>query len=130
MKEISQIVILCVCTIIIIGVLKRFKPEYSGIVSVSCAVCVILLAVPKISEIFSFFKGSLLFDSDTFEGIKIFIKCIIICQICSAAKNYCRDASNSFIAFCIDLSEKAAIITASMPLIESVINTVKRFIGN
>lgn len=129
MKEIIKIVFLCFCTIIIIGLLKKVKPEYAGLITVSCGVCVLILILPEFSKIISKLKSIVSFES-TSEGIKIFIKCIIICQICSFAKNYCRDNSNTFIASCIDFSEKAAILIASMPLIESVIKTVTQFIGN
>ena len=130
MNDITKIVILAVLGVILFNLFKNVKQEYAYIASAACSVCVLIITVPKAAEIIAYSRSLFPFSSDYSQCIGIFLKCLIVCEVCTLTKNFCKDSSSSFLASCIDLSEKIAVIIISLPLIESVVKIIVKYIGN
>lgn len=121
--------LISICAIFLISFLKNIKNEYSYIVALAGGLLIMLIIIPTFRDIVSHISEMFPFSSTMSESIRVFIKSVLICQICSLTKSFCKDSSNSFLASCVDISEKTAIFIVSMPLIESVIKIILNYIG-
>lgn len=128
MNTVVRVILIALCGILMINFSFGKHNAFSYAIELVSGICIFLLVIPQVSTVAAGIK-ELISGSDSIESIKIFFRCVIICEICSLAKSYCKDTSDSFLASCVDLAEKTAIIIVSMPLIESVIKLVKGYIG-
>lgn len=129
MNGLLEISSAAVIVVILLGMLKNIKSEYAYLITLAGAMCILLFVMPKIIAVFSGIENLFTVSSSAADSLKIFIKCVLICRVCELTKSFCKDFSASFIASCVDIAEKAAIITVALPLIESLIKIITNFIG-
>lgn len=107
--------------------LKSFKSEYAYVCLITGGASVIVTVVPYILNLISEIREVI--PSSSYESVEIFIKCTLICQICALTKSFCKDSSNTFLASCVDLVEKTAVIYTAFPLIKALTEIINKYIG-
>lgn len=122
-----KIILLAFLVTFLFVFLKSYKSEYAFVSLIYGGACILFMLLPYIGDLISEVKGSIPFSS--YDSIEIFIKCTLICEICTLTKSFCRDFSNSFLASCVDLAEKTAVIFTAFPLIRAVLEIITEFIG-
>lgn len=119
MELILKPIILCIITVIIIGIIRRFSPETAPFVSVMCAIMIIIYALPYARIIYD----NLINLSERFsavsETIKLSIKVIIISLVCEFASGLCDDNNEKFIADKINFTGKVVILAIISPTVLS-----------
>lgn len=130
MTVVLKIIAISIVGIITFNLIKLVKPEYSMLISVCCGCLVLLTLLPDIYIVVRYIEKILSISQTGEECIKIFLRCALICQICSLTKSFCRDNSNNLLCSCVDLAEKISVLIVSMPLIESVFLIIKGYIGD
>lgn len=105
-------------------ILKKDKPEFSLLISISAGAIILFLILPAariaaeavltISEIAGI--GG--------EYITIIIKSCVIAMITSVCASTCRDAGNSSLALKLEIAGRIAIIILAVPVINTLFNII------
>lgn len=106
-------------------VVRQFQKEYS--VFVLLAVCLFLIAylTSNISVIVDFAEnlGEKIHINATY--MKILFKLLAIAYVCQIASNICQDLGYQSIAFQIEIIGKISIFILSIPIINSLLETIE-----
>lgn len=109
-------------------VVRQFQREYS--VFVLLAVCLFLVwyLTSNLSLIVDFAQtlGEKIHISDTY--IRILFKLLAIAYICQIASNICQDLGYRSVSFQIELIGKLSILTLSIPIINSLLETIEQLL--
>lgn len=129
MDLILKPIILCIITVIMIGIIRRFSPETAPFVSVLCAIMLIIYAIPYARIIYDNLINMSEKFSDISETVKLSIKIIVISLVCEFASGLCADNNEKFIADKINFAGKAVILAIISPTVlsfmEGIFNKLK-----
>ena len=122
--EIIQIIGIGLTGVIIAGILKEYKPEFKIYVSIVVGIVIFFLAVDKLSEFINLIhilSGKLNISS---SFINILLKVTGISILTEFAVSICKDSGESAIASKIDLGGKILILSMSVTIIMSLLETL------
>ena len=122
--EIIQIIGIGLTGVIIAGILKEYKTEFKIYVSIIVGIVIFFLAVDKLSEFINLIhilSGKLNISS---SFINILLKVTGISILTEFAVSICKDSGESAIASKIDLGGKILILSMSVPIIMSLLETL------
>lgn len=122
--EIIQIVGIGLTGVMIAGILKEYKPEFKMYISITVGIIIFFLAADKLSEFITLILtlSSKLKVNNTF--ITILLKITGISILTEFAVSICKDSGESAIASKIDLGGKIIILSMSVPIITSLLETL------
>lgn len=124
--EIIKIIGVGLLTLIISILLKDVKKEFS-IYAVIIGISIILfLSMDVLKEIINFIEG--LTKNVNGEFIKILLKMTGIAILTEYAVSLCKDSGESAIATKIDLGGKIILISLSIPVISSTLETLTQLL--
>ena len=109
-------------------VTKQFKPEYSTLVLF--AVCLFLIGylTSGLGEVLSFVQTLQKKIPISSAYIKILFKLLAIAYVCQIASNLCEDLGYRSISFRIEIVGKLSILLLSIPIIQSLLETVEHLL--
>ncbi len=109
-------------------VTKQFKPEYSTLVLF--AVCLFLIGylTSGLGEVLSFVQTLQKKIPISSAYIKILFKLLAIAYVCQIASNLCEDLGYRSISFQIEIVGKLSILLLSIPIIQSLLETVEHLL--
>lgn len=110
--------------LIIIILLKQYKPEFVIYVSLIAGAIILFLIMDKLSGIISLLKNLSVKASINNEFLLILIKITGIAFLTEFATSVCRDSGETAIANKIDLGGKVLIIAISIPIISTLLETI------
>lgn len=124
MEEIIKIVGIGLVALVIVIILKQYRPEYTIYVSIIAGVLILTLTMSKISGIINLLKSisDKTYINKQFLGILLKITGIAI--ITEFAVSICTDAGEKAIASKIEIGSKVIIIAMSIPIITSLLELV------
>jgi len=114
--------------VIIIIILKQYKPEFAVYVSIATGVIILLMLVGQISGILDLLRDISSKTSINYGFIKILIKITGIAILTEFAVSICKDSGESAIASKVDIGGKVIIVALSMPIVQSLLETVIRIL--
>ena len=122
--DIIKIIGIGLISLVIIIILKQYKPEIVIYVSIMAGVLILLMVMDKLSGIIN-----LLLDLSNKSGLnseflKILLKITGIAFLTEFAVSLCKDSGENSIASKIDLGGKVIIISLSIPILSSLLETV------
>lgn len=122
--DIIKIIGIGLISLVIIIILKQYRPEFVIYVSIIAGVIILFLVMDKLSGIIN-----LLLDLSNKSGLnseflKILLKITGIAFLTEFAVSLCKDSGESSIASKIDLGGKVIIISLSIPILSSLLETV------
>lgn len=122
--EIIKIIGIGITALIIIIILKQYKPEFALYTSIIAGIGILLLSLSQMSRLVNLLKdiSSRASISSSFLGIILKITGIAI--LTEFAVSICQDSGESAIASKIDIGGKIMIITMSIPIISSLLETI------
>ena len=126
--NIIQIVSLALIATFLIIILKQYKPEFAILLSLVACIFIVLFAFEKIQTIIK-----LLNDLITASGInktffEILLKITGIAYVVELASSLCADAGEKAIASKIEFAGKVLIVTMSVPIITTLVETITEVI--
>lgn len=109
-------------------IVKQYKPEYALIVSICTGIIVLLALILSAQPVITLIKE--LADSVGGEIIyaSVLLKALAICYITQLSADSCKDAGENAIANKVEMAGKLAILLISLPLFESITETIKNLI--
>lgn len=124
MEEIIKIVGIGLVALVIVIILKQYRPEYTIYVSIIAGVLILTLTMSKISGIINLLKSisDKTYINKQFLGILLKITGIAI--ITEFAVSICTDAGEKAIASKIEIGSKVIIIEMSIPIISSLLELI------
>ena len=126
--EIIKIIGIALTSVVLIIILKQYKPEYALYISLIASALIIFLLLDKLSGIIDLLGNLANRMNGTSDFLKILIKITGIAFLTEFAVSICKDAGESAIASKVDLGGKIIIVTMSIPIISSMLETILKIL--
>ena len=126
--DVVKIIGIGLTALIIIIILKQYKPEFAVYVSILAGIFILLLSLTKISGIVNLLQDLASRANISSQFLGIILKITGIAILTEFAVSICQDSGESSIANKIDIGGKVTIITISIPIISSLLETILRIL--
>lgn len=126
--EVIKIAGLALCAVILITLVRQYKPEFAIYVVIGCSVLILYFLVDSLRYAFVYiakFYDKLEFGKSYFPVI---IKVLAIAYITEFTSQLCKDAQETAIASKVELAGKIIIFCTAMPVFISILNLVENLI--
>ena len=124
MEEIIKIIGIGLVALVVVVILKQYRPEYAIYVSIIAGILILVFAMEKITGIVNLLQSisDKTYINKQFLGILLKITGIAI--ITEFAVSICSDAGEKTIASKIEIGSKVIIIAMSIPIISSLLELI------
>lgn len=126
--NIIQIVSLALVATFLIIILKQYKTEFAILVSLVACIFIILFSFEKIQIIINLLNDLIVASGINKTFFEILIKITGIAYIVELASSLCVDAGEKAIASKIEFAGKVLIVTMSVPIITTLVETITEVI--
>lgn len=124
MADVIKIIVIGLLALIIIVILKQYKPEFAIYVSMIAGVLILVLAIQKLTGIINLLQSLANKTYINKSFLSILLKITGIAFITEFAVSICSDAGEKAIASKIEIGSKVIIIAMSIPIITSLLELV------
>ena len=124
MTDVIKIIGIGLLALIIIVILKQYKPEFSIYVSMIAGVLILVLSIQKLTGIINLLQSLANKTYINKSFLSILLKITGIAFITEFAVSICSDAREKAIASKIEIGSKVIIIAMSIPIITSLLELV------
>ena len=121
MTDVIKIIGIGLLALIIIVILKQYKPEFAIYVSMIAGVLILVLAIQKLTGIINLLQSLANKTYINKSFLSILLKITGIAFITEFAVSICSDAGEKAIASKIEIGSKVIIIAMSIPIITSLL---------
>lgn len=122
--DIIKIIGVGLIALIIIIIVKQYRPEFTMYVSVAAGIIILLLVMDKLSAIIDLLTNLANKTSLNNEFIFLLIKITGIAILTEFASSVCKDSGETAIASKVDMGGKVIIIAMSIPIIATLLETI------
>mgnify|MGYP002532611831 CR=1 FL=1 len=122
--EVIKIVGVSIFAVIMIIILKNYRPEMALVLSIITGIGIMLYAISKMSSVINVLNDLVSKSGVNTDFLLIIIKVIGIAYIVEFGKNVCIDAGQSSIATKLEMVGKVVIVVLTIPLISSLVNVL------
>ena len=114
--------------LIIIILLKQYKPEFAIYISLLAGVLIILLVMDQLTQVISLLQSLASKASINSTFLAILLKITGIAFLAEFAVSVCKDAGEGAIASKIEIGSKIIIIAMSIPIISSLLEIILKIL--
>ncbi len=122
--DIIKIIGVGLIALIIIIILKQYRPEFVIYVSIIAGVIILILIMDKVSAIIDLLTSLSNKTVINNEFLVLLIKITGIAFLTEFSVSICKDSGETAIANKIDIGGKVLIISMSIPIIASLLETI------
>ena len=122
--DIIKIIGVGLISLIIIIIVKQYKPEFTLYISLLAGAIILLFVIDKIEGIINLLVSISNKTSINNEFLKLLIKITGIAFLTEFAVSISKDTEETAIANKIDMGGKVIIVSMSIPIISSLLETV------
>lgn len=122
--DVIKIIGVGLIALIIIIILKQYRPEFVIYVSLIAGALILLLVIDKIGSIIDLLTTLSNKTAINNEFLTLLIKITGIAFLTEFAVSICKDSGEAAIANKIDIGGKIIIISMSIPIISSLLETI------
>lgn len=122
--EIIKIVGIGLISLVIIMLLKQYKPEFAIYASILAGIIILALVMDKLTGIINLINSIANKASVNTKFIALLMKITGIAFLSEFAVSICKDSGESAIASKIELGSKIVIISMSIPIITSLLELI------
>lgn len=126
--EIIKIIGIALIALIIIIMLKQYRPEYAIFVSLLTGVLILFLVMDRLTGIINLIQTIQDKFSINTQFIALLIKITGIAFLSEFAVSICKDSGEAAIASKIELGSKIIIISMSIPIISSLLEIILKIL--
>ena len=126
--DIIKIIGVGLIALIIIIILKQYRPEFVIYVSIIAGVIILILIMDKVSAIIDLLTSLSNKTVINNEFLVLLIKITGIAFLTEFSVSICKDSGETAIANKIDIGGKVLIISMSIPIIASLLETIIRIL--
>lgn len=122
--DIIKIIGIGLISLIIIIIVRQYKPEFTLYVSLLAGALILVFIMDKISGIIDLLTTLSNKTAINNEFLVLLIKITGIAFLTEFAVSICKDSGESAIASKVDMGGKVIIVSMSIPIISSLLETV------
>ena len=111
-------------SLIIIILLKQYKPEFAIYISLITGVLILVLVMDKLTGVINLLQSISSKTSINNNFLNLLIKITGVAFLSEFAVSVCKDSGESAIASKIELGTKIIIISMSIPIISSLLELI------
>ena len=126
--EIIKIIGIALIALIIIVMLKQYRPEYAIFISIMTGILILLLVMDRLTGIINLIQSIEDKFSINTQFIALLIKITGIAFLSEFAVSICKDSGEAAIASKIELGSKIIIISMSIPIISSLLEIILKIL--
>ena len=126
--DIVKIIGVGLIALIIIVVIRQYKPEFTMYVSIIAGVIILFLVLDKVTGIITLLTNLSKKTGINSEYLSILLKITGIAILTEFAVSICKDAGETAIASKVDLGGKVIIISISIPIISALLEIIMKII--
>lgn len=126
--EIIKIIGIGLISVIIIVILKQYKPEFAIYISLLTGVLILLFVIDDLKGIINLLQTLASKASLNTTFLTILIKITGIAFLSEFAVSICKDAGEAAVASKIEIGTKIIIITMSIPIISSLLEIILKIL--
>ena len=126
--DIIKIIGIGLISLIIIIILKQYRPEYTIYISIIAGILIIMLSMDKLTGIINILTTLSNKTGLNSQYLGILLKITGIAILTEFAVSICNDAGESAIATKIDLGGKIIIISISIPIIVALLELIVKIL--
>lgn len=127
--EIVKIIGIGLIALIIIIILKQYRPEFVVYVSLIAGILILSIVLSKISAIIDLLKSLANETSINSQFLLLLIKITGIAFLTEFAVSICTDTGETAIANKIDIGGKVVIVGMSIPIISGLLETIVKVLA-
>lgn len=126
--EIVKIIGIALIALIIIIMLKQYRPEYAVFISILTGVLILFLVMDRLTGIINLIESIQSKFSINTQFISLLIKITGIAFLSEFAVSICKDSGEAAIASKIELGSKIIIISMSIPIISNLLEIILKIL--
>lgn len=128
MEDVIKIIGIGLIGLILIIILKQYRPEFGIYISLISGALIIYIALDKIANVIELLKSICQKSGVNSSFLEILIKMTGIAFLAEFAISICKDAGEGAIASKIELGSKAIIISMSIPIIYNLLEVILKIL--
>ncbi|MDO5555769.1 MAG: stage III sporulation protein AD [Clostridia bacterium] len=122
--DIIKIIGVGLIALIIIIILKQYKPEFTVYVSIIAGTIILFMVIGRLEALINLLSNLTTRTGIESEFLKILLKITGIAILTEFAVSICKDSGETAIANKIDLGGKIIIISISIPIITALLELI------
>ena len=126
--EVIKIIGIALIALIIIILLKQYRPEFAIYISLLTGVLIILLVIDKLTGIVNLLNTLADKASINSTFLTLLLKITGIAFLSEFAVSICKDSGETAIASKIEIGTKIIIISMSIPIISSLLEIILKIL--
>lgn len=126
--DVIKIIGVGLIALIIIIIIKQYRPEFTIYVSIAAGIIILLLIADKLTAIINLLTSLANRTSINNEFLTLLIKITGIAILTEFASSICKDSGETAIASKVDIGGKVIIIALSIPIISSLLETILKIL--
>ncbi len=126
--EIIKITSIALIALIIIILLKQYKPEFAIYISILTGILIIFLVMDKFTGIIELIRSISNKSNINNQFIEILLKITGIALLSEFAVSICKDSGETAIASKIEIGTKVIVISMSIPIISSLLEIILKIL--
>lgn len=126
--EVIKIIGIALIALIIIILLKQYRPEFAVYISLLTGVLILVLVMDQLAGIISLLQSLANKTSVNMTFLSLLIKITGIAFLSEFAVSICRDSGEGAIASKIEIGSKIVIISMSIPIISSLLEIILKIL--
>lgn len=128
MDELVKIIGIGLISLIIIIIMKQYRPDFAIYVSLVAGVLIFSIAMGKFSTIIDLLQSISNKAGINSDFLNILLKITGIAFLAEFAVSICKDSGESAIASKIELGSKAIIMSMSLPIISNLLDIILKIL--
>ena len=130
MEDIIKIIGIGLIALILIIIIKQYRPEFAIYISIITGILIIFFSLDKISKIINLLENICNKSGINSKYLEILLKMTGIAFLAEFAISICKDSGEGSIASKIELGSKAIIISMSIPIIHNLLEVILKILPN
>ena len=126
--EIIKIIGIALIALVIIIMLKQYRPEYAIFISILTGILILFLVMDRLTGIINLIQSIEDKFSINTQFIALLIKITGIAFLSEFAVGICKDSGEAAIASKIEIGSKIIIISMSIPIISSLLEIILKIL--
>lgn len=122
--SITGVIVIAVLICIFVLIIKNYHPTWAFVLSLSGAIVILLLTLPKISSVFHNLENLSVKSGIGSSLYKTLIKCFGVSYLTEFGADLCNDSGQVSLASKVILFGKITVIFLILPLVETILNNV------
>ena len=126
--DIVKIIGIGLIAVVIILILKQYKPEFAIYVSLIAGIAILFISLTQLSGVLDLFKNISSKANINSQYLSLLLKITGIAFLTEFAVSVSNDCGETAIAHKMDLGGKVIIISISIPIITALLETILKII--